>query len=205
MWNCCRCDRWQENRTGTATGESRSRGADGGATSTRGTTEDFRHTQVPAAVAMLDRDMRYLQVSDRFCADYSLDSSEILGRSHYEVFPDLPERWKEIHRRCLAGETLRAEEDRWDREDGTTWLRWDIRPWQNLDGVQGGILIFSEDITHRKQAEEALLGMSLNLIDAHEQERSRIGRELHDDIVQRLALLAVQLDRIQQEISRLDT
>ena len=123
-----------------------------------------------------------------------------MGRSHYEVFPDLPERSKEIHRRCLAGETLRAEEDRWDREDGTTWLRWDIRPWQNLDGVQGGILIFSEDITHRKQAEEALLGMSLKLIDAHEQERSRIGRELHDDIVQRLALLAVQLDRIQQEI-----
>ncbi len=94
-------------------------------------------THVPAAVAMFDRDMRYLQVSDRFCADYSLDSSEMLGRSHYEVFPDLPERWKETHRRGLAGETLGAEEDRWDREDGTVWLRWDIRPWQNLDGVHG--------------------------------------------------------------------
>ena len=154
-------------------------------------------THVPAAVAMLDRDMRYLQVSDRFCVDYSLESSEILRRSHYEVFPDLPERWKESHRRCLAGETLRAEEDRWDREQGTTWLRWEIRPWQNLDGVQGGILIFSEDITHRKHAEAALLDMSRKLIDAHEQERTRIARELHDDIVQRLALLAVQLDEVE--------
>ena len=133
---------------------------------------------VPVAVAMLDRDMRYLQVSDRWCADYSLDSSQILGRSHYEVFPDLPERWKQIHRRGLAGETLRAEEDRWDRESGTNWSRWEIRPWQNHDGVQGGILIFSEDITHRKQAEESLLGMSRKLIEAQEQERTRIGREL---------------------------
>src|SRR5436189_2045405 len=82
---------------------------------------------VPAAMAMLDRDMRYLQVSDRWCVDFSLDSSQIVGLSHYEVFPDLPERWKEIHRRGLAGETLRAEEDRWDQKGGgTTWLRWEI-------------------------------------------------------------------------------
>ena len=157
-------------------------------------------THVPAAVAMLDRDMRYLQVSDRWCADFSLDSSQILGRSHYEVFPDLPERWKEIHRRALAGETLRAEEDRWDRKGGTTWLRWEIRPWQSLDSVQGGILIFSEDITHRKHGEEALLGMSRKLIEAHEQERTRIGRDLHDDVVQRLALLSIELEGVEQDV-----
>jgi PAS domain S-box-containing protein len=156
---------------------------------------------VPAAVAMLDRDMRYLQVSDRWCADYSLDSSKILGHSHYEIFPDLPGRWKEIHRRGLAGETLRAEEDRWDREGGTIWSRWEIRPWQNLDGVPGGILIFSEDITHRKQAEEALLGMSRKLIEAHEQERTRIGRDLHDDVVQRLAMLALELEQLEDNPS----
>jgi PAS domain S-box-containing protein len=152
---------------------------------------------VPAAVAMLDRDMRYLQVSDRWCSDFLLDSSKMLGRSHYEIFPDIPDRWKQIHRRALAGETLRAEEDRWDREGGTTWLRWEIRPWQGLDGVPGGILIFSEDITHRKNAEEAFLGMSRKLIEAHEQERTRIGRELHDDVVQRLALVSIELEGAQ--------
>jgi signal transduction histidine kinase len=100
----------------------------------------------------------------------------------------------------LEGETLRAEEDRWDREGGTTWLRWEIRPWQNLDGVPGGILIFSEDITHRKHADEALLGVSRRLIEAHEQERTRIARELHDDVVQRLALLSLELEGVQEDI-----
>jgi len=160
---------------------------------------------VPAAVAMLDRDMRYLQVSDRWCADFSLDSSQMLGRSHYEIFPDLPERWKEIHRRCLAGETLRAEEDPWDREGNTIWSRWEIRPWMNLNRVQGGILIFSEDITHRKQTEESLSDMSRRLIESQEQERARIGRELHDDINQRLAMLSLELEQLQENPSEVQS
>ena len=98
----------------------------------------------------------------------------------------------------LAGETLRADEDRWDREGATTWLRWEIRPWQNLDGMPGGILIFAEDITRRKQIEESLSEIPRKLIEAQEQERTRIGRELHDDIGQRLALLAVELQQLHE-------
>jgi PAS domain S-box-containing protein len=152
----------------------------------------------PAAVAMLDTDMRYLQVSERWCGDFGLSSTEVLGRSHYEIFPDLPDRWKQLHRRALEGETLRAEDDRWDRECGTTWLRWEIRPWRNSDGLPGGILIFAEDITRRKQIEEALSDIPRKLIEAQEQERTRIGRELHDDIGQRLALLAVELQQLHE-------
>jgi len=154
---------------------------------------------VPAGVAMLDRDMRYLQVSDRFCADYGIDSSQVLGRSHYEFFPDIPGHWKESHRRGLEGETLRADEDRWDRADGTTiWVRWEIRPWKTASGVVGGILIFVEDITRRKQMEVALSDVSRKLIESQEQDRTRIGRELHDDVTQRLALLTVELDQLQK-------
>ena len=111
---------------------------------------------VPAPVAMLDRDMRYLQVSDRWCTDYLRGRTQILGRSHYESFPDMPERWKEVHRRGLQGETLRADEDRWDGQDGPHWARWEIRPWKTPEDTVGGILILAEDITHRMQMEEAL-------------------------------------------------
>jgi PAS domain S-box-containing protein len=156
---------------------------------------------VPVGVAMLDRDMRYLQVSDRWCADYSVDSTQVLGRSHYEVFPDVPQRWKEMHRRALEGETLRVDEDRWDREGGTTaWVRWEIRPWRTPSGVVGGILIFAEDITRRKQMEEAISGVSGRLIEAQERERGRIARDLHDDICQQLALVSIGLEQVQRTL-----
>ena len=156
---------------------------------------------VPAPVAMLDREMRYLQVSDRWCTDYLAGRAQILGHSHYEIFPDMPERWKEVHRRGLEGETLRADEDRWDGQDGPHWARWEVRPWKTPEGTVGGILILAEDITRRKHMEETLSGMTRKLIEAQEQERSRIGRELHDDVNQRLALLNVQLEQLQENPS----
>ena len=152
---------------------------------------------VPVGVAMFDCEMRYLQVSDRWCADYGVDASQVVGRLHYELVPDLPERWKQAHRRTLEGHTLRAEEDRWDRQGGVvTWIRWETRPWKTPSGAVGGIMLFAEDITHRKQMEEALSGMTGMLMEAEEKERARIARELHDDINQRLAMLTFGLDQL---------
>ncbi len=112
----------------------------------------------PAAIAMLDRHMRYLIVSDRWLTDYGLKTHDIHGLSHYDVFPEIPERWKENHRRCLAGEVLQCDEDYFERPDGhVEWLRWESHPWRTSDGKIGGILIFSEIVTDRKRTEAALL------------------------------------------------
>jgi PAS domain S-box-containing protein len=154
---------------------------------------------VPAAVAMLDRDMRYLQVSDRWCSDNSVEASELLGRSR-ELSPEMPDRWKEVNRRALQGETLRADEDRWESGGSTRWARWEVRPWRAADGTVGGILIFAEDITRRKQMEEAISGVSGRLIEAQERERGRIARDLHDDICQQLALVSIELEQVQRKL-----
>ena len=110
----------------------------------------------PAGVAMFDRDMRYLAASRRWMDDYGLEGP-IVGRSHYETFPELPERWKEVHRRVLAGESLSAEDDRFERLDGTIQhLRWEALPWRTARGEIGGLMIAAEDVTASKRAEQAL-------------------------------------------------
>lgn len=111
----------------------------------------------PAAIAMLDRNMNYLVVSRRWLSDFRLTEPNLAGRNHYEIFPEIPERWKQIHRRCLQGASEKCEEDSFLRNDGTTdWVRWEIHPWRHRDDSVGGLIIFSECITERKQAEQAL-------------------------------------------------
>lgn len=111
----------------------------------------------PAAIAMFDRNMKYIVASRRFLMDYELGGRNIIGRSHYEVFPEIPERWREIHRRCLSGAVEKSEEDPFPRADGRMdWVRWEIHPWYETEGEIGGIILFSEVITERKRAEEEL-------------------------------------------------
>lgn len=156
----------------------------------------------PAAIAMFDRDMRYIAYSRRWITDYGLaDRGDITGRSHYEMFPELPERWKEVHRRCLAGAVERADDDPFPRADGAAdWVRWEVHPWHTAAGGIGGIIIFSEVITERKQAQEALHAhtmrleeMSRRLLESQETERRAINRELHDRIGQNLSVLNLNL------------
>jgi diguanylate cyclase (GGDEF)-like protein/PAS domain S-box-containing protein len=111
----------------------------------------------PAALAMLDGEMRYLAVSHRWLEIHSLVGRDVIGHSHYEVFPNLGESWKVEHRRALAGEVLPGDEKLLEHADGSTqWIRRRIQPWKTGDGEVGGILIFSEDITKQKENEERL-------------------------------------------------
>jgi PAS domain S-box-containing protein len=108
----------------------------------------------PAALAMFDKDMRYLMASKRWLSDYGLEGRQVIGRIHYELFPDNPQRWRDIHRRCMNGETAKSEEDFYVDENGKTiWLRWEVHPWRHYNGDIGGIILFTEVITRLKEAE----------------------------------------------------
>jgi len=115
----------------------------------------------PAAVAMFDRDMRYLIASRGWYEQYEVGLDEIIGRSHYEVFPTIPDRWKQLHMEVLGGRSCSAERDSFVREDGsTTWVRYQLHPWREPGGSIGGIIMFTQvindQIEHEQRLEDAL-------------------------------------------------
>jgi len=90
--------------------------------------------------------------------------------------------------------------------DGTVvWLKSNGRGFFDAEGEMVRVIGMVADITDLKQAEESLTGMMRKLVEAQEQERARIGRELHDDINQRLALLAVELGQLQDDPSEIQS
>lgn len=126
----------------------------------------------PAAIAMFDREMCYIAASQRFITDYKIPTLDIIGRSHYEIFPETSENWKELHRRCLAGEVLFADEDPFPRMDGTLdWIQWEMRPWYNENKEIGGMVLFSDLVTEQILAREKLKNSETLLVEAQ-----RIGR-----------------------------
>ena len=110
-----------------------------------------------SAIAVHDRDLKYVYVSQRYLQDHNLKEKDVIGKHHYDVLPHLPQKWRDVHQKALAGEISSAEDDPVVREDGALdWTRWECRPWYEADGSIGGIIIYTEVITERKQADEAL-------------------------------------------------
>jgi PAS domain S-box-containing protein len=151
-----------------------------------------KHT--PAAVAMFDTQMHYIQVSDRWLTDYRLGGVELTGLSHYEVFPGMSERWKEIHRRALAGAVERNDDDFFSRPNGDIeWLQWEIQPWRQPDGAIGGVIMFTQLMNERKRSEQKIQDQ---LTELQRWQRVTLGREKRfQELKQEVNALCQQLGR----------
>jgi PAS domain S-box-containing protein len=169
--------------------------------------ERFRHVANTAPV------MIWMAGTDRLCTYINLPWLQFTGRSYEE---DLGNGWtKGVHPDDLQGcwESYAKAFDRREpfqieyrlrRYDGEyRWIFDQGVPRLNADGSFAGYIGSCIDVTDRKLAQEAVSDMSRKLIEAHEQERTWIARELHDDINQQIALLAVNLEHFKQDVPSL--
>lgn len=112
----------------------------------------------PSSIAMFDVDMRYMAVSEQWVKDYGLKGvSEVIGKTHYELFPEIGDDWKAIHQKCLTGEKASRDEDKFIRINGDIqWLKWAIKPWYTPNGQVGGLIMMTEEITEAINNKELL-------------------------------------------------
>ena len=170
---------------------------------------------LPCALAILDKESRYLCVSKRWLEIFGLADKDVHGMSHYDLIPGTPGPWRKICGRALGGEHVFIHEDRLARRNGgDLWIEWSIQPWRGRDGQIAGIAIVARDITKRKNAEIALTdseaflqkiveSIPIAIITANEQgeiisfsrSAERIfGRENKDIIGQNLKVLMAEPD-----------
>jgi len=146
---------------------------------------------------------RFLAANDAFCVTLGYTEEELQRKTVQSITlkEDWPEFMRNLSETLEQGTTLQRVEKRCLHKSGRVVITESSASWIRGAGSQPLFLIGTAlDVTERKQAEEALAGVSRKLIQAHEEERTWIARELHDDFNQRVALLAVNLANLAERL-----
>jgi PAS domain S-box-containing protein len=104
----------------------------------------------PLGIAIFDNQMRYLAASRQYLTDQRLPPDlPLIGRRHYDVFPEIPQKWRDLHARVIAeGVDMRHEGEPFvDRDGRTEWIRWSMAPWRTDSGEIGGLVLYTEVVT----------------------------------------------------------
>ncbi len=119
--------------------------------------------RVPVAMAMFDRQMRYLAYSNQWLLDYNLTTfaePSLLGHPYPAMGSDFPQSWEKACQQALQGEAITHPEECWQRQDGSTaYIRWAVHPWYGADGEIGGVAIATYPIGELVKARETALEM----------------------------------------------
>ncbi len=172
----------------------------------------------PVGLALMDHDLRFVRINERLAEINGVPVSGHIGRTLREVIPDIAQQVEERYRAVLAsGEPALDFEVR-----GTTLAEPEVErcwlvsyyPFRDPRGEIVGVSTVVLDITDRDRAERGLKSSTAalrqsqdrlrqlagRLLSAQEEERSRLARDLHDDLTQRLAALAIEAGLLEKEL-----
>ena len=166
--------------------------------------KSFRHSPLAVTITNI-HDARFIEVNEAFERYTGWKRDEVLGRTPFDIHLwESPEQRLALREQLLGTGNVRDLEFKVRRKDGQILTALGSAELIEVNG-EPCVLSVAADISERKMAEEALAGVSRQLIEAQEAERTRIARELHDDINQRLAMLAINLKTVKADLSFSET
>ena len=118
-------------------------------------------SNAPVAMAIVDREGRFMAHSQKWMSYFHLGEGRILGRRHEDVIPRLPRRYEDGLRRALCGEVVSQPEDLFTRSDGGEFhVRWTLQPWRQPGGEVAGVVAVVQTIDVLVRARQAALDAS---------------------------------------------
>ena len=161
--------------------------------------KSFRQSPLAISIAST-KDGCYIDVNETFEQQTGWCRDEVIGRSPSDI-----NLWVDPHQRSLFIKQLLAEGNVRDvevkirRKDGRTRTALGSAELIEVNGQPCALSVFA-DVTERKRAEEVLASLSGRLIEAQDEERKRIAREIHDDYSQRIAMVAMDLEQLAENV-----
>jgi PAS domain S-box-containing protein len=169
-------------------------------------------------LAFLDRDLRYVSVNDQMAEIDGAPVAAHIGRRMADVVPECAREVEPLLRHVMSsGAAILDREIRGSTfsEPGIErdWVA-SYHPVRDDDGTVLGVTLVFREITEHKRSEATLResqaalrasydrirDMAGELITAQERERSRLARELHDDVNQQLAAMSIALSSLKRKL-----
>ncbi|TAJ69716.1 MAG: response regulator [Phenylobacterium sp.] len=140
---------------------------------------------MPVSVVLTDRDVRVLYASPAWIKARGLEGVDVVGKTLFELRPEIFEPWREGIFNCMDGHSRSLERVPFPQNDGSQgWAKVELAPWLDVDGAVGGLIVSSYDITHfvealdRIERSEERLRVGLELAELHVYEMDYVRGEL---------------------------
>jgi len=162
-------------------------------------------------MTLVRRDYCYEAVNEAYCLAHGLSRGEIVGKTVGQIWGEagFHRHIQPFFERCFQGEEVHSQLWLAYANLGKRYMEVTYYPYFTIQGIVSHAVVVSRDMTHQKKAEvklrkyaERLRFLTKQLVNAQEDERRRLSRELHDEAGQMLTALKINLKLMQNRLAK---